>query len=171
MWPKAETLAQAESPLPTVSLLVGFFVAGLLASIVYSAQTSQLRARELIAANRQLKKEIAEREEMEEQLREAQKMEAVGRLAGGVAHDFNNLLMVIRGHGHAVARARMPADLNAQESENILKSTERASSLTRQLLAFSRKQVLQSRVLDLNALVARSRNCCRRCLARTFAAA
>ena len=154
VWPKAETLAQAESPLPTVSLVVGIFVAGLLASIVYSAQTSQLRARELSAANQQLKKEIAERQQMEEQLRQAQKMEAIGRLAGGVAHDFNNLLMVIRGQAMLSLSSFFPPLPLRRNLEGILKAAERATTLTRQLLAFGRKQVLQPKVLDLNSLVA-----------------
>jgi CheY-like chemotaxis protein len=80
-------------------------------------------------------------------------MEAVGRLAGGVAHDFNNLLMVIRGHA-ALSLNRVGANSALhRELNEILKSTDRASTLTRKLLAFSRKQVLQLRVLDLNSLV------------------
>jgi PAS domain S-box-containing protein len=89
----------------------------------------------------------------EEQLRQAQKMEAVGNLAGGVAHDFNNLLTAIRGYSDLLLQ-RFDADTPyRKEVEEIHKAGERASSLTRQLLAFSRKQVLQPKVWNLNEIV------------------
>jgi PAS domain S-box-containing protein len=90
--------------------------------------------------------------ESEEQLRLSQKMEAVGRLAGGIAHDFNNLLTVINGYGDLLLR-KLGDDQLRRKAQEIKKAGERASSLTRQLLAFSRKQVLQPKVLDLNAVV------------------
>jgi PAS domain S-box-containing protein len=99
--------------------------------------------------------DITERKLLEAQLRQAQKMEAVGRLAGGVAHDFNNLLTAIIGHTDMLIEeegAAMPRHVREDISE-IRKSAQRAASLTRQLLAFSRKQVLEPRIVDLNALV------------------
>ena len=89
----------------------------------------------------------------EAQLRHAQKMEAVGRLAAGVAHDFNNLLTAIIGYTQLMQR-RFPADHPAaRDAEEVLGAAERAASLTRQLLIFSRQQVLEPRVLDLNSIV------------------
>jgi len=98
--------------------------------------------------------DITERKRLEDQLRHSQKMEAVGQLAGGVAHDFNNLLMLIQAHNEHL-RDRLavddPARKDALEIEN---AVTRAASLTGQLLAFSRKQVLRPKVLDLNAVLA-----------------
>jgi signal transduction histidine kinase len=89
----------------------------------------------------------------EEQLRQAQKMEAIGRLAGGVAHDFNNLLTAIIGYTDLIAERLAPDDPAAREVGEIRKAADHAAALTRQLLAFSRKQFLNPTVLDLNATV------------------
>jgi PAS domain S-box-containing protein len=90
---------------------------------------------------------------LEEQLRQAQKMEAIGRLAGGVAHDFNNLLTVIQGYSDFIHQASAPDDARRDDAEEIRRAADRAALLTQQLLAFSRKQVLQPRVLAINAVV------------------
>ena len=98
-------------------------------------------------------RDVTERLKLESQFHQAQKMEAVGRLAGGVAHDFNNLLTVIHGYGELLLAS---LDDDAEKRENlgeILKASERASALTQQLLAFSRHQVLEMRVLDIGAVV------------------
>ncbi len=100
-----------------------------------------------------ISREITELKRLEEQLRQAQKMEALGRLAGGVAHDFNNLLTVINGYSHLIF-SRLPTDdANRPLLAEIKKAGERAAGLTRQLLAFSRKQILQPQVVNLNTLL------------------
>jgi hypothetical protein len=98
----------------------------------------------------------------EEQLRQSQKMEAVGKLAGGVAHDFNNLLTAITCHSELSLRRLRQDDPLCRNLEAIRKASERAASLTHQLLAFSRKQVLQSKVLDLNDVVVETNQLLRR---------
>lgn len=103
---------------------------------------------------RALQKNTADKEQLESQLRQAQKMEALGRLAGGVAHDFNNLLTVIRGHSELLLDRIPLGDSLRNNSQQILKTADRAASLTRQLLAFSRMQVLEAKVLDVNELIA-----------------
>jgi two-component system cell cycle sensor histidine kinase/response regulator CckA len=98
--------------------------------------------------------DVTERRSLEEQVRQSQRMEAVGRLAGGVAHDFNNMLGVILGHCLSL-QERLPSGTPEWQSvQQIKKASTRSADLTRQLLAFSRKQILMPRVLDLNATVA-----------------
>jgi hypothetical protein len=107
-------------------------------------------------------RDISERKRVEEQLRQSQKMEAVGQLAGGMAHDFNNLLMAIIGYSDlGLARLREGDHLRKYVQE-IKKAGERAASLTRQLLAFSRRQVLVPQVLDLNSVVSNLQKMLRR---------
>jgi signal transduction histidine kinase/ActR/RegA family two-component response regulator len=101
-----------------------------------------------------LRADELQREKLEGQLRQAQKMEALGRLAGGVAHDFNNLLTVIRGHSELLLDRLQPNDPLHNHSQQIRKTSDRAAALTRQLLAFSRMQVMQPKVLDLNETIA-----------------
>lgn len=112
------------------------------------------RTAELAQANAELRREAEEKTKLQAQLIQSQKMDAVGRLAGGVAHDFNNILTAIGGYGDFLLGTLPPEDRRREDVEEIQKAAERASSLTRQLLAFSRQQVLQMRVLDCNALVA-----------------
>ncbi len=98
-------------------------------------------------------RDVTERKSLENQLRQTQKMEAVGQLSGGIAHDFNNLLGVIMGYGEILELRLPPGDPLHKECAQIMKAAQSAASLTRQLLAFSRQQVLEPRILDLNAIV------------------
>jgi PAS domain S-box-containing protein len=105
------------------------------------------RAR-LVLAN-----DVSEKRDLEAKLLQAQKMEAVGRLAGGVAHDFNNLLGVITGYSEMLRKELGPEHPGVKRLEQVQRAAERAAGLTRQLLAFSRKQVLQPRILDLGEVI------------------
>jgi two-component system, NtrC family, sensor kinase len=123
----------------------------------------QQRTAELETANAQLKREIADRMAMENALRQAQKMEAIGQLAAGVAHDFNNILTVIEGHASLLIDS--PKTTDAHESlHEIRNSADRAASLVRQLLAFSRKQMIRPTALDLGQVVKRLGDMLRRVL-------
>ncbi|HSA92906.1 MAG TPA: PAS domain S-box protein [Terriglobales bacterium] len=100
-----------------------------------------------------ISRDVTEQRATEQQLRQVLKMEAVGQLAGGVAHDFNNLLMVIRGYAELILGRMGKNDPLHRHASNVMKATDRARELVRQLLAFSRKQVLVPRVLDLNQVI------------------
>jgi two-component system, cell cycle sensor histidine kinase and response regulator CckA len=100
-----------------------------------------------------VKEDCTERKRAIEQLRQVQKMEAVGQLAGGIAHDFNNLLTVINGYSTLIIRGLDSGSPMRKEAEQILRAGERAADLTRQLLSFSRRQILEPKVLDMNRAV------------------
>lgn len=110
-----------------------------------------------------------EKARLEEQLSHSQKMEAVGRLAGGVAHDFNNILTAIQGYGGFLLKGLPPQDPKRSDTEEILKAADRAASLTRQLLAFSRRQIMSPRVVDINRVVGAMSKMLRRLIGENLA--
>ncbi len=118
---------------------------------------AEIISHEMVYAGKRVRlvvaQDVSERKQLEGQLRQAQKMEAVGRLAGGVAHDFNNMLMVIKGHTELLLNVLSPSDSISRKIQQIDRSADRAASLTRQLLAFSRMQVLQPQIINLNTIV------------------
>ena len=111
-------------------------------------RNSQGKIEKLVIVNR----DITERKQLEEQLRLSQKIEAIGRLSGGIAHDFNNLLGVIIGYTEALQKRLKPEDPSREAIDEIQRAGKRAASLTQQLLAFSRKQVLAPSILDMNEI-------------------
>jgi signal transduction histidine kinase/ActR/RegA family two-component response regulator len=109
-----------------------------------------------------VKKDITEQKALEAQLRQSQKMEAIGLLAGGVAHDFNNLLTIINGYSGIILADTDQSNPVFEKVKQIMAAGERAASLTRQLLAFSRKQVMRPEIIDINMLVTRMESLLRR---------
>jgi PAS domain S-box-containing protein len=97
-------------------------------------------------------RDITAQRRLEEQFRQAQKMEAIGQLAGGVAHDFNNILTVIQGHASLLASSKLP-EMEEKSAQQIVQAAGRAAGLTRQLLTFSRRQLIQPKRLDMNKIV------------------
>jgi len=173
----APYLVHAHTWRPWITLAGGMLFMGLLAAflLVVTGQAVIIerfgaeRAAELSAANLSLQREIDVRKQAQEELvrkeselRQAQKMEAVGRLAGGIAHDFNNLLTAILGYGNLMDAKLGAASPLREELAEILKAGARATDLTRQLLAFSRRQILVPKVLDLNTVVGDMGNILRR---------
>jgi two-component system cell cycle sensor histidine kinase/response regulator CckA len=106
--------------------------------------------------------DISQRKLLEEQLMHAQKMEAVGRLAGGVAHDFNNMLTVITGYNQMMLDDLLPSDPMREYAEEVLQAADRATAITNQLLSFSRRQIMQPRVISLNSVILHTEKMLRR---------
>jgi PAS domain S-box-containing protein len=115
----------------------------------------QLRERPVLMLS--LFRDVTTQRQLEEQLRQSQKMEAIGQLAGGVAHDFNNILTVIQGHASLLTAANL-SESAGKSADQIVQASERAARLTRQLLTFSRRQLIQPRQLDLNKVVGNMTN-------------
>ena len=122
--------------------------------VVRDAERQPVTLRGLTVDLTELKRSERALHQSEEQLRQAQKMDAVGKLAGGIAHDFNNLLMVIRGDSDLMLRRLPPGHPLRENAEGVREAADQAATLTRQLLAFSRKQVVAPRFVDLNGIVA-----------------
>jgi two-component system, cell cycle sensor histidine kinase and response regulator CckA len=121
--------------------------------VTVSLTVSPIREDGNIVGISTITRDISDRKKLEDQLRQSQKMEAVGRLAGGIAHDFNNLLSVIVGYTYVLQSSLPEDEILRNSAEQVMSAADKASALTRQLLAFSRKQVLQAEVIDLNDIL------------------
>ncbi|MDQ1674846.1 MAG: hypothetical protein QOC98_3408, partial [Frankiaceae bacterium] len=158
----------AADPEPLSRRLARYFVMGLLmvmAALVVAvlglAQNAlrranrelEDRAEALVRANAELKVQVTERTKAEDQLRQAQKMQALGQLTGGIAHDFNNLLTVIQGSADMLRRAALDDAKRVRFAEAIVQASSRAAALTGQLLAFARRQPLRPEIIDVNELI------------------
>jgi two-component system, cell cycle sensor histidine kinase and response regulator CckA len=156
---RAEVKRRSEKNVEGTYELVGLRKDGKKILLEATARTHAIGSRTVrIAALR----DMTERRGLEDQFRQAQKMEAVGRLAGGVAHDFNNLLTVILSYTDMLIEGVSPNDPRADDLTEIRKAAVAAGSLTRQLLAFSRQQVIEPRLVDLNEVVASTEKMLRR---------
>ena len=122
----------------------------------------------LAEANLALKAEVEDRRRLEAELRQAQKLEAIGHLAGGVAHDFNNILMVIQGYADMLLAEAPDTGTMRSDLREIQEAARRGSDLTRQLLAFGRKQVLTIRPVDLNAVLSDTSHMLRRLIGESL---
>jgi signal transduction histidine kinase len=155
-----EPLSRRIARYSVISLLI--VMASLVVLILGVAHTAlrranrelESRARDLSLAYGELQVQVEERAKAEEQLRQAQKMQALGQLTGGIAHDFNNLLTVIQGSADILKRPGLDEPRRIRFAEAIVQTAGRAAALTSQLLAFARRQPLQPRVIDLNAHIA-----------------
>ncbi len=159
VWPNTGTLASARSALPALTLAAGALVGVLLGVSLALARHARERTLEFQRANDLLIGEVREREaaeealrQREEELRQAQKLEAVGRLAGGIAHDYNNLLTVIRSNARSLVARESGASLTRDALEHIDRAAARGSLLTARLLAFSQRQLLQPETFSIGDL-------------------
>jgi PAS domain S-box-containing protein len=149
--PAMEALLRGEGPEAGTSSLRWIHKSG--ATVWIEQHYVMVREQGRLVAIECIARDITSRRQLEAQFLQAQKMEAVGRLAGGVAHDFNNLLTVINGYSAMALETLDEFDPLHEEMQEIYKAGERAASLTRQLLAFSRRQAVTPRILDLNLIV------------------
>jgi signal transduction histidine kinase/ligand-binding sensor domain-containing protein len=133
--------------------LIAFMIGLVVAGVRFQTRSVRNRNRALAAVNERLSSEIVEREQLETQLRESQKMEAVGQLAGGVAHDFNNILHVVRGYSELAVESMDSDDNRRDYIKQVLQASKRAEILVRQLLTFSRRDITEPQSLNLNRLI------------------
>ena len=134
-------------------------------TVLLSAELVEIEGEQCILTAVQ---DVTDIRKMEQQLRQKQKMEAIGTLAGGIAHDFNNLLTIIKGYSQLMEEKAQQDETLAAPLHHIGEAADRASSLIRQLLAFSRQQMLHPQVLKLNTSLVNVENCCAGSLARTW---
>ena len=165
VWPTAGALSAARSTLPIMTLAAGTLVGMLLGLALALGRQARERTLEFQHTNARLTQEIKEREaavaalrQREEELRQAQKLEAVGRLAGGIAHDYNNILTVIRGNARGLLLRDGVTDLTRDALEHIDRAAARGSLLTARLLAFSQRQLLQPERISIGELAASLRD-------------
>lgn len=164
-WPTLGALTAARSVLPIMTLAAGTLVGVLLGLALALGRQARARTLEFQETNARLTREINDREAAEtalrlreEELRQAHKLEAVGRLAGGIAHDYNNILTVIRGNARSLLLRDGVTDLTRDALEHIDRAAARGSLLTARLLAFSQRQLLQPEMISIGDLVSSLRD-------------